>query len=116
MNLNINSLDDSEKNRILEMHKKHGYSLSEQETISQKLQRLNKNKSPTEKAAEDAAAKKALDSIFNNTEVDVEGNKRIGMTGYDDDRRPNYVKFGIPKFIEMDGSLFKNGIGGYYFE
>ena len=106
--MDINNLDNSEKNRILEMHKKHGYSLSEQETIAQKLARSKM--SPSEKAAKEKQLKKAADDILNNTQVDGEGNKRIGMTKYDDDRRPDYLKFGIPKFIEIDGSLFKNGI------
>jgi hypothetical protein len=105
MNTDINNLDDSEKNRILEMHKKHGYSLSEQETIAQKLARLNKSKSDKELAAEKAAGEKAMRAMMDN--------KEYGIPGTWDNTTPGGSRRGdiaIPQTIEIGGSLFKNGI------
>lgn len=82
MNMDINNLDNSEKNRILEMHKKHGYSLSEQNAV------LNDKLPPQFRDDGD----------------------RVGTPGMDDDAKQADYDINIPKIVTLDGSLFKNGI------
>ena len=82
MNLDINNLDNSEKNRILEMHKKHGYSLSEQNAV------LNDKLPPQFR----------------------DNGDRVGTPGLFDDAVPSDYKFKIPKTITLGKTLFKNGI------
>lgn len=93
----FNNMGSSEIGRILEMHKRQGYSLSEQV-----------------RAVDTEAGKKALknaaDALMNDKDVNKEGNKLVGIPGREDDTRPDYLKFDIPNIINIDGSLFKNGI------
>ena len=82
MKTNINNLDNSERDRILEMHNKHGYTLSEQNAV------LNDKLPP---------------------QFRDDGDK-IGTPGMDDDSRQGDYDIQIPKIVTLDGSLFKNGI------
>lgn len=92
MKIDINNLDNSEKNRILEMHKKQGYSLSEQIR-------------PATTDRDKEALRKAAEAMMNNTEYGIEGlddnSKQGGL-------RPRDIS--IPQTIEIGSSLFKNGI------
>lgn len=90
MKTNLNNLDNSEKNRILEMHKKHGYSMYEQ--------RDNTN------------TPRYLDKLPPEYRDD---GRRLSDPGMEDDTKPakgykdpNFVK----EVVTLDGSLFKNGI------
>jgi len=90
MKTNINNLDIFEKKRILEMHKKHGYSMYEQ--------RDNTN------------TPRYLDNIPPEFRDD---GRRLSDPGMEDDTKPakgykdpNFVK----EVVTLDGSLFKNGI------
>jgi hypothetical protein len=78
----FNNIDSSEKDRILEMHKKNGYSLSEQNAV------LNDRLPPQFR----------------------DNGDKIGTPGLFDDSVPSDYKFKIPKEITIPGSLFKNGI------
>jgi hypothetical protein len=78
----FNDIDSSEKNRILEMHKKNGYSLSEQNAV------LNDKLPPQFR----------------------DNGDKIGTPGMDDDAMPADYDIQIPKIVTLDGSLFKNGI------
>ena len=80
MKIDINNLDNSEKNRILEMHKKHGYSLSEQ----------------------NAVMSDKLPPGF--------GDERVGTPGLFDDSEASAYKFKIPETLTLGKALFKNGI------
>jgi hypothetical protein len=92
MNLDINNLDNSEKSRILEMHKKHGHSLSEQIR-------------PVTTDADKEALRKAAEAMMDN--------KEYGIPGLDDNSKQGGLRpkdIAIPQTIEIGSSLFKNGI------
>jgi hypothetical protein len=78
----FNNIDSSEKDRILEMHKKHSQSLFEQNAVQ------NDRLPPQFRDDGD----------------------RIGTPGMDDDAMPADYDIQIPKIVTLDGSLFKNGI------
>jgi hypothetical protein len=80
----FNNMDSSEIGRILEMHNKKGYSLSEQNAV------LNDKLPPQFR--------------------DPEGEDRTGIPGLDDDSKQADYGINIPEVITIDGSLFKNGI------
>lgn len=80
MKTNINNLDNSEKNRILEMHKKHGHSILEQ----------------------NAVMSDKLPPGF--------GDERVGTPGLFDDSEASAYKFKIPETLTLGKALFKNGI------
>ena len=82
MKIDINNLDNSEKNRILEMHKKHGHSLSEQNAV------LNDKLPPQFRDDGD----------------------RVGTPGLFDDSEASAYKFKIPETLTLGKALFKNGI------
>jgi hypothetical protein len=78
----FNNIDSSEKDRILEMHKKHSQSLFEQNAVQ------NDRLPPQFRDDGD----------------------RIGTPGMDDNAMPADYDIQIPKIVTLDGSLFKNGI------
>ena len=80
MKIDINNMDNSEKNRILEMHKKHGHSISEQ----------------------NAVMSDKLPPGF--------GDDRVGTPGLFDDSEASAYKFKIPETLTLGKALFKNGI------
>ena len=100
----FNNMDSSEIGRILEMHKKQGHSLSEQESLQQKMDRLGKSQSDKD------ALRAAADASNAGSDLDSQGYKRGAVSGADDDARPSKYGIKIPKVINIDGSLFKNGI------
>jgi hypothetical protein len=91
MNTDINNINDSEKNRILEMHKKHGHSLSEQ---------IRPEMTQSDKDALEKAANAMMD------------NKGYGIPHTWDEEKPgtSYKEMNVPQTIELGSSLFKNGI------
>jgi hypothetical protein len=93
----FNNIDSSEKDRILEMHKKQGYTLSEQVT-------------PVNTDAAKQALQKAADAASSGSDLDSQGYRRGGTPGADDKSRPANYDINIPEVITIDGSLFKNGI------
>ena len=87
----FNNMDSSEIGRILEMHNKKGYSLSEQ------------IRSTTTDADKENLAK-AAQALSND--------KSLGIPGRDDNRTKStqYKDIKIPETINIGSSLFKNGI------
>jgi len=82
----FNNMDSSEIGRILEMHNKKGYSLSEQNAV------LNDKLPPQFR--------------------DPEGEDRTGIPGLDNKAKQgtSYKEMNIPQTITVGSSLFKNGI------
>lgn len=83
----FNNMDSYEIGRILEMHKRQGYSLSEQNAV------LNDKLPPKFR--------------------DPEGKDRTGIPGSDDDSKQGGLRpkdIAIPQYIDLGSSLFKNGI------
>lgn len=78
----FNDIDSSEKGRILEMHKKQGYSLSEQTSV------IDDRLPPQFRGGKD----------------------RVGIPGREDDTKQADYGINVPEVIIIDGSLFKNGI------
>jgi hypothetical protein len=82
MKIDINNMDNSEKNRILEMHKKHGHSISEQNAV------MNDRLPPEFR----------------------DNGDRVGTPGLFDDAEASKYSFKIPKTITLGKTLFKNGV------
>lgn len=78
----LNHMDDSEKTRILELHKKQGYTLSEQNAV------LNDRLPPRFR----------------------DNGDKVGIPGMDDDSKQVEYDVQVPQNVTLDGSLFKNGI------
>jgi hypothetical protein len=78
----FNDMDLSERDRILEMHKKQGYSLSEQTSV------IDDRLPPQFRGGKD----------------------RVGIPGLEDDTKQADYEINVPQVITIDGSLFKNGI------